>query len=154
MSLKSDFRRRSNSVTTLPKNQTDIWQGRVPSPVLLSEIEFREDSLIDHYFEVYFVPQFKPNGLPGTELPSNESVRLLIDTNRALRHSVCALAALTFPSNPAPLTKEILAHLGMALSYVRRAIVDRTFDESLLLAIIELVDFEVCGPRKLKLTDL
>ena len=60
--------------------------------------------------------------------------------------AVCAMAALTFPSNPAPPTKEILAHLGMALSYVRRAIVDRNFDESLLLAIIELVDFEVHTP--------
>jgi len=143
MSLKSELRRRSNSVTSHPKTQNDIWLGRVPSPVLLSEIEFREGSLIDHYFDVCFVPQFKPKSLPGTEIPSNQVIRLLIDTNMALRHAVCAMAALTFPSNPAPPTKEILAHLGMALSYVRRAIVDRNFDESLLLAIIELVDFEV-----------
>ena len=109
----------------------------------MSEIEFREESLVDYYFEVCFVPQFKPKVLPGTEIPSHDSVRALINTNMALRHAVCALAALTFPSNPAPPTKEILAHLGMALSFLRRAIVARTFDEGLLLAIIELVDFEV-----------
>ena len=117
--------------------------GRAPSPLLLSEIEFREDSLIDYYFENCFVPQFKPKVLNGSELPSNESVRLLIDSNMALRHSVCALAALTFPSNPIPPQKEVLAHLGMALTSLRKAIIERRFDEGLLLAIIELVDFEV-----------
>lgn len=142
ISLKGEFRRRSNSATAQPRVIEDVWTGRAPSPVLLSEIEFREESLVDYYFEVCFVPQFKPKVLPGTEIPSNESVRALINTNMALRHAVCALAALTFPSNPAPPTKEILAHLGMALSFLRRAIVARTFDEGLLLAIIELVDFE------------
>ena len=146
--MRRDPQKRSNSTTAIQQRDVEaavgeIWPGRLPSPLLVSDFAFREELLIEHYFRYHFKRQFKNNSLPGSDLPNVESIRQLILSNPALRHSACALAAVTFPSHRPPSQREILAHLGMALTYLRKIVEERKFDESVLLAIIELVDFEV-----------
>ena len=76
-------------------------------------------------------------------MPNILSIQSFIALNPALRHACCALAALTFPSHPPPSQREILAHHGLAIAFLRKTVVTNFFDESMLLAIVELLDFEV-----------
>jgi len=120
-----------------------VHAGRLPSPLLVADLSFREELLIEHYLRNCFSRQIRNNMLKDSEIPSLDSIRDLIASNAALRHSVCALASLTFSNhNPLP-SRESLAHLGMALNFLRRRIANDELDEGLLLAIIELVEFEV-----------
>ena len=120
-----------------------VRSGRLPSPLLVADLSFREELLIEHYLRNWFGRQIRNNMLKDSDIPSLDSIRALIASNAALRHSVCALASLTFSNhNPLP-SRESLAHLGMALNFLRRRIANDELDEGLLLAIIELVEFEV-----------
>jgi hypothetical protein len=116
---------------------------RLPSPLLTADISFREDFLIDHYFNHPFRRQFFNNAIRGTKIPNQRVIQSLIDENPALRHAVCALACLTFPSHPPPSQREILAHAGLAVAFLRKLIGSQYLDEGILLAIVEIVDFEV-----------
>jgi hypothetical protein len=117
---------------------------RLPSPLLVADFRFREEFLIEHYFNYPFKRQFSKSALKGTKIPATASIQALISLNPALRHACCALAALSFPSYPPPSQREVLAHHGLAIAFLRKTIVTNFFDESMLLAIIELLDFEVC----------
>lgn len=116
---------------------------RLPSPLLVADFSFRQDFLTDHYFEYPFRRQFYNNAIRGTQIPERRVIETLINKNPALRHAVCALAGLTFPSHPPPSQREILAHVGLALAFLRKVIGSGFLDESLLLAIVEIIDFEV-----------
>ena len=143
MPIKSESQHQSNSTNFNHKALEDTLPEKALSSILFPEIEFREEWLIDYYFEVCFVPQFKPKFLPGSELLSEELIRILINSNITLCHAVCASAALARSGNRVPLQKEILEYMDMALVSLRKAIMEQNFDESLLLAIIELANFEV-----------
>src|SRR5579862_5268415 len=84
---------------------------RLPSPLLVADFSFRQDVLTDHYFEHSFRRQFYNNAIRGTQIPDRRVIEALIDQNPALRHAICALAGLTFPSHPPPSQREILAHV-------------------------------------------
>jgi hypothetical protein len=116
---------------------------RLPSPLLSADFGFREAFLIEHYFNYAFRFQFCNSVLKGSRMPNTNSIQAFIEMNPALRHACCALAALTFPSHPPPSQREILAHHGLAIAFLRKTIVTNFFDESMLLAIVELLDFEV-----------
>lgn len=116
---------------------------RLPSPLLVADFSFRQSFLTEHYFEHPFRRQFYNNAIRGTQIPDRRVIEALIDQNPALRHAVCALAGLTFPSHPPPSQREILAHVGLALAFLRKVIGSHFLDESTLLAIVEIVDFEV-----------
>jgi Fungal specific transcription factor domain len=122
---------------------TDTKPRRLPSPFLLADFSFREDLLIDHYLHHLFKRQVKNNAIKATIEPSSIWIRNLISATPSLRHSVCALAALTYPTHPKPAQKEILAHRGMALLFLRKSLVEGHIDEGVLLAILELIDYEV-----------
>jgi hypothetical protein len=117
--------------------------SRLPSPLLTADFGFRESFLIEHYFNYSFKLQFCNGVLKGSKMPNTRSIQSFIALNPALRHACCALAALTFPSHPPPSQREILAHHGLAIAFLRKTIVNNFFDESMLLAIVELLDFEV-----------
>jgi hypothetical protein len=121
----------------------DTSRSRLPSPLLVADISFRENHLIDHYFQHPFRRQFCNNAIRGTKIPTPRYIHSLIDRNPALRHAVCALACLTFPSHPPPSQQETIAHAGLALAFLRKLIGSQYLDESTLLAIVEVVDFEV-----------
>ena len=53
---------------------------------------------------------------------------------------------MTFRNYPEQPSKETLAHLGLALGSLRRRIADHKLDESLLLAVLQLVLYEVFPP--------
>jgi hypothetical protein len=147
-------RKRSHSVSTSstvvhgfgklsPLSIHNLPPLRHPSPLLTADFSFRETFLIEHYFNYSFRLQFYNSALKGSKLPNIQSIQAFIDLNPALRHASCALAALTFPSHPPPSQREILAHHGLAIAFLRKTIVTNFFDESMLLAIVELLDFEV-----------
>jgi hypothetical protein len=117
--------------------------GRQPSPLLSSDFSFREDFLIDHFFDYHFNRQVNNPFLNPADVPSRSVVLNLIESNSALRHAVCALAATSLPSTQRPLSNERLAHLGMSLAFLRRRLVEEKVDEALLLAIIQLTDLDV-----------
>jgi hypothetical protein len=117
--------------------------SRLPSPLLTADFGFREAYLIEHYFNYSFKLQFYNGALKGSNMPNTRSIETFIKLNPALKHACCALAALTFPSHPPPSQREILAHHGLAIAFLRKTIVANFFDESMLLAIVELLDYEV-----------
>ena len=140
--------RRSNSWTPIDNSQKDaskedIRPRRLPSPFLLGDFSFRQQLLIDHYVRHLFIGQVFNSAMNATVIPSVDWVRALIASTPALQHSVCALAAVTFPSHPKPQKKEVLAHLGMALLFLRKSIANHDTSEGILLAILGLIDFEV-----------
>jgi hypothetical protein len=116
---------------------------RPPSPFLPSDFSFREDFLIDHYFDYHFVRQFTNRALKTFDVPSRQMIEELSLANPALRHAICALAATSLPSPHRSLENERLAHLGMSLAFLRRRLMERRIDEGMLLAIIELTDLDV-----------
>lgn len=76
-------------------------------------------------------------------MPSRGELQSLINSNAALRHAICALAATSFPSPNRSLDNERLAHLGMSLAFLRRRLAEQKIDEGILLAIIQLTDLDV-----------
>jgi Fungal specific transcription factor domain len=142
-------RRRSNSLAIPiseppPLVDSELWRGRQPSPLLGSDFSFREEFLISHYFDIWEKRQFSAIVKGGQIHPVGE-VQELIGSNFALRHAVCALAALTLPRQSRPLSREILAHMGLALAILRKLLTNKIMDEGTLMAVIVLVDFEVCS---------
>ena len=132
---------RTPSNTTKPGASRPVFERPI-SPPLPSELVAREDVLIDRYFKYCFRRQFQNKVLLGSILPAFDSIRELIDTNMALKHAVCSLAALTFPYAE-PSVNEVLTHLTLALALLREMLANQPCDEGVLLAIIELVEVEV-----------
>jgi hypothetical protein len=117
--------------------------SRLPSPLLTADFGFRESHLIEHYFNYSFKLQFYNGAIKRSTMPNIRLIQTFIQLNPALRHACCALAALTFPSHPPPSQREILAHHGLAIAFLGKTVVANFFDESMLLAIVELLDYEV-----------
>jgi hypothetical protein len=143
------LRRRSNSLGVPiseppPRMDSELWPGRQPSPLLGADFSFREEFLINHYFDIWHKREFSAI-VKGGEIPPVSDIQTLIISNFALRHAVCALAALTLPRQSRPLSREILAHMGLALAMLRKQLLNKIMDEGTLMAVIVLVDFEVCS---------
>jgi hypothetical protein len=124
-----------------PPDDSSIWPNRQPSPLLSAEFSFREEFLINHYFDVYHHRRASESGI-GNEMPASSEIQRLVISNPALRHAICALSALTLPYQSRPLSREILGHLGTTLAILRKVLSSRNIEQGTLMAVIVLVDFE------------
>jgi len=119
------------------------WGRRSQSPVLLSDFASREESLINHYFMIHFKRHFAARFGESVETPSSAAIDTLIMSNGALRHAICALTILNFPTNAKTLATELVTHVQLSIAFIRNKIDNGLVNEGTLLAILVLLRFEV-----------
>lgn len=119
------------------------WGRRSQSPLLLCDLAFREESLINHYFMLHFKRHFATNFGQSLHVPSSDMIDALIVSNDALRHAICALTILNFPGRTASLSAELVTHIKLSIVFIRNKIDNGIVDEGTLLAILVLLRFEV-----------
>jgi hypothetical protein len=143
--MKRDQRPRANSVDSvyLEPLATVIWGNRSQSPLLRGDFVFREESLINHYFMIHFKRHFATGFGESLDVPSRGTVDALIMSNSALRHAICALTLLSFPSSAPSLANEVVAHIKLSIAFIKNTIDNGILDEETLLAILVLLRFEV-----------
>ena len=138
-------RPRANSVDSVHLEPLTAvnWGRRSESPVLHSDFAFREESLINHYFMIHFKRHFGTSFGESLDVPSMGMIEALIVSNSALRHAICALTLLSFPSSAPSLATELVAHVKLSIAFIRNTIDNGVLDEETLLAILVLLRFEV-----------
>jgi hypothetical protein len=119
------------------------WGRRSQSPLLGSEFAFREESLIDHFFMIHFNRHFAAGFGESVDMPSSALIDTLIRSSDALRHAICALTILSFPSNAKTLATELVTHVELSIAFIRDKADNGVVDEATLLAILVLLRFEV-----------
>ena len=143
--MKRYQRPRANSVDSVhiaPIN-TVSWGRRSPSPLLRSDFAFRQESLLNHYFLIHFKQHFAAGFGQRLDVPSSDTIDALIVSNGALRHAICALTILNFPSSAPSLATELVTHVKLSIAFIRHTIDTGIVDEGTLLAILVLLRFEV-----------
>jgi hypothetical protein len=138
-------RARANSVDSVHVEPLTAvsWGRRSPSPLLRGDFAFREESLINHYFMIHFTRHFASRFGESVETPSSASIETLIKSNGALRHAICALTILNFPTTAKTLATELVTHVQLSIAFIRNKVDNGLVDEGTLLAILVLLRFEV-----------
>ena len=153
--MKRYQRPRANSVDSVHLSPLTAvnWGRRSESPILHSDFAFREESLINNYFMIHFKRQFAAGFGERLAVPSSGMICALVASNSALRHAICALTILNFPSSAPSLATELVTHVKYSIAFIRNTIDNGIVDEETLLAILVLLRFEVqrhyCCSRRL-----
>ena len=92
---------------------------------------------------IHFQQHFDVGFGQRVDVLSNSTMAALIQSNAALRHAICALTILNFPSRAPSLATELVSHLKLSTACIQKSLDNGIVEQGTLLAILVLLQFEV-----------